>query len=384
MFITTLIFGWCVRLSRTAGERVRHMSRLSRLLPAVLLLAVAAYLFLGVLPSHDGGTFPAASAPSRGASPHPLRSAAPAAVVGHPGAASRLPTSRIAVHVAAANVSQPFPVVFQAALPGNPQRPPGYGRQAGARAMSFLRLPAMLPAVTLRVPILMYHFVSALPAATDLNYGLTVTDADFTAQLGYLRDHGYHTVSVQQVFNALYQHAALPDRPVMLTFDDGYVDNYTDAFPILRRFHDHAEFNIISAYVGLTVGINSYMTWPQLRQLAAAGMDIGSHTVDHQDLGTLSVDQVRVELRDSRNVLQKELHVPVQWLAYPSGEPFKSGSMAARRLLLSLLPEYGYVGALLDGPLTTGTQNAQDPFQLERIRVAGGEGLAAFADSLSS
>jgi len=230
----------------------------------------------------------------------------------------------------------------------------------------------------------MYHFVSPLPAATDLNYGLTVTDANFAAQLAYLRAQGYHTVTVQQVFNALYHHAALPAKPVMLTFDDGYVDNYTDAFPILRRFHDHAEFNIISAYVGQTVGINSYMTWPQLRQLTAAGMDIGSHTVDHQDLGTLSVDQVRFELRDSRNILQQQLHVPVQWLAYPSGEPFKSGTMAARQLLLSLLPEYGYVGALLDGPLTTSTQNAQTPFQLERIRVAGGEGLAGFAASLSS
>ena len=360
------------------------MSRWLRLLPTVGLLAVAAYLFLGVVPSHDGGMIPAASAPPRISAPPSRDAAAPAAPVGHPGAASRLPTSRVANQGAAAGIFRTLQFSPQAALPGNPQRPPGPSGQAPARAMSLLHLPNVLPAVTLRVPILMYHFVSSLPAATALNYGLTVTDANFTAQLAYLRAQGYHTVSVRQVLNALYHHALLPAKPVMLTFDDGYVDNYTDAFPILRRFHDHGEFNIISAYVGQTVGINSYMTWPQLRQLAAAGMDIGSHTVDHQDLGTLSIDQVRFELRDSRNTLQRQLHVSVQWLAYPSGEPFKSGSLAARQLLLSLLPEYGYVGALLDGPLTTSSQNAHTPFQLERIRVAGGEGLAAFAASLSS
>ncbi|MGH2343829.1 MAG: polysaccharide deacetylase family protein, partial [Chloroflexota bacterium] len=251
------------------------------------------------------------------------------------------------------------------------------------RAMALLRLPAVLPAVTIRVPILMYHHVSSAPPATQLNYGLTVTDADFTAQLTYLRDHGYHTVTIRQVFAALYLRKPLPTKPIMLTFDDGYRDNYTDALPILKRFHDHGEFNIISAYVGTTLGVNSYMTWSQLRALVAAGMDIGSHTVDHQDLGILPADKVRFELRDSRNVLQLKLHVPVQWLAYPSGEPFKTGSAASRQLLLTLLPEYGYVGALLDGPLTTGVQNAQTPYQLERIRVAGGESLAEYAANLA-
>jgi peptidoglycan/xylan/chitin deacetylase (PgdA/CDA1 family) len=267
---------------------------------------------------------------------------------------------------------------------GNPRRPPGRLPKAAPPAMALLHLPSVLPAVTIHVPILMYHHVSSAPPATELNYGLTVTDQDFTAQLTYLRDHGYHTVTELQVFDALYRHKPLPAKPVMLTFDDGYLDNYTDALPILKRFHDHGEFNIISAYVGTTLGVNSYMTWPQLQKLVAAGMDIGSHTVDHQDLGTLSEDKIRFELRDSRNVLQLKLHVPVQWLAYPSGQPFASESAAAQQLLLTLLPEYGYVGALLDGPITTSLQSAQTPYQLARIRVAGGESLADYIASLSA
>jgi hypothetical protein len=104
--------------------------------------------------------------------------------------------------------------------------------------------------------------------------------------------------------------------------------------------------------------------------------------VDHQDLGTLSEDHIRFELRDSRNILQKTLGAPVQFFCYPSGEPFKDGSAAMQQLLLTLLPQYGYVGALLDGPVTTSVQDAQHPYQLNRIRVSGGESLAGFAGSL--
>jgi hypothetical protein len=76
------------------------------------------------------------------------------------------------------------------------------------------------------------------------------------------------------------------------------------------------------------------------------------------------------------------LGITVQFLAYPSGEPFRSGTVAAQQLVLTLMPQYGYVGALLDGPVSTGLQNARTPFQLSRIRVSGGEGLSAFIASL--
>jgi peptidoglycan/xylan/chitin deacetylase (PgdA/CDA1 family) len=376
------------------------MGRLTWLLPTALIIAFAGYLFLGAVPSHEEGGFAAVSAPaSAKSSARPSVASRPSGAASNSGVRAavsrpRVMASKPSVHASAAThpIGAASPVVLLPSLVGNPKRPPGQVLKAAPPAMALLHLPAMallhlpsmLPAVTIHVPILMYHHVSSAPPATELNYGLTVTDQDFTAQLTYLHDHGYHTVTELQIFNALYRHKPLPAKPVMLTFDDGYRDNYTDALPILKRFHDHGEFNIISAYVGTTLGVNSYMTWPQLRALVAADMDIGSHTVDHQDLGTLSEDKVRFELRDSRNVLQQKLHVSVQWLAYPSGQPFASESVAAQQLLLTLLPQYGYVGALLDGPLTTSLQNAQTPYQLERIRVSGGEGLAGYIASLSA
>jgi peptidoglycan/xylan/chitin deacetylase (PgdA/CDA1 family) len=234
-----------------------------------------------------------------------------------------------------------------------------------------------------RVPILVYHHISSAPPAPS-EAGLTITDPDFAAQLAYLKGHGYHTVLLVDLFNALYYGRPLPPHPVVLTFDDGYLDAYNDAFPLLRRYGMVGEFNIITGFVGETIGVNRYMTWPQVVAMAGAGMEMESHTIDHQDLGIFTAPQDAYELRFSRAVLAAHLHRAVQFLAYPSGEPFRSGTVAAQQRLLALLPRFGYVGGLLDPPVPSTLQDARMPYQLPRVRVDPGESLAAFAASLQS
>jgi hypothetical protein len=111
-------------------------------------------------------------------------------------------------------------------------------------------------------------------------------------------------------------------------------------------------------------------------------MEMESHTIDHQNLGIIDVPQDAYELRFSRAALAAHLHRAVQFLAYPSGEPFRSGTVAAQQRLLALLPPFGYVGALLDPPAPSTLQDARAPYQLPRVRVDPGESLAAFAASL--
>jgi peptidoglycan/xylan/chitin deacetylase (PgdA/CDA1 family) len=242
--------------------------------------------------------------------------------------------------------------------------------------------PRVAPRVR-RVPILVYRHISSAPPA-PAQARLTITDADRAAQLAYLKGHGYHAVLLVDLFNALYYGRPLPPHPVVLTFDDGYLDAYTDAFPLLRRYGMVGEFNIITGFVGETVGLNRYMTWPQIVAMADAGMEMESHTIDHQDLGIINALQDAYELRFSRAVLAAHLHRAVQFLAFPSGEPFRSGTVAAQQRLLALLPQFGYVGDLLDPPAPRTLQDARTPYQLPRVRVDPGESLAAFAARLRS
>ena len=133
---------------------------------------------------------------------------------------------------------------------------------------------------TLQVPILMYHYISAPPAGADIyRRDLSVTPALFESHLKYLTDAGYHAITLDDLLYALAQGRELPAKPVILTFDDGYEDNYTNAFPLLQKYNMVGHFFIISDFVNQERP--GYMTWPQIEEMAAAGQRFGSHSRDH-------------------------------------------------------------------------------------------------------
>ncbi len=241
-------------------------------------------------------------------------------------------------------------------------------------------------AVYHHVPILMYHHIAPkparLPAMTNFDYNLavslTVPVDQFTAQLDWLQKSGYHAISPEQLMAAMYDGAPLPAHPILLTFDDGYTDNYTYAFPLLKAHGMVGTFNVITKDVGETIGFNQYMTWDEIEALAAAGMAIGSHTANHVDLGRVSYDTAWAELTASRDAITAHLGAPPQLLCYPSGEPFRSGSKQAQQRLLSQVYAAGYAMALLDPRAASATQWSTSPYMLSRIRVDGAESLPFF------
>lgn len=240
-------------------------------------------------------------------------------------------------------------------------------------------VPAKAPQVTVKVPIMMYHHVSAKPATNALEYGLTVKTPDFAAQMDYLTKNGYHPIKLTDVFDNLYYGMALPPHPIVITFDDGYEDNFTDAFPILMSHHFVAEINVISGLIG-----GWYLTWDQIRQMNASGIEIGSHTVHHISLASAFPTDAEHELLDSKTTLESELGHPIQFFCYPSGEPFHHGTPERQQFITSLLYQDGYIGALLDPGAESIVQDPQKPYQLFRIRVAGGEALSLFINILNN
>lgn len=157
------------------------------------------------------------------------------------------------------------------------------------------------------LPILNYHSVG--DAADDY----TIPVAAFEEQLDWLASHGFHTVSLHDLAEWRARRAPLPDKAIILTFDDGKADALGIVLPALRKRGMRASFFVITSLVGRA----GYLTWDGVRALADAGMEIGSHTATHPRLPDLSDERVQDELRDSRLRLQAELHRPVEALAYP-------------------------------------------------------------------
>lgn len=240
-------------------------------------------------------------------------------------------------------------------------------RSSAFERLSFPSPPT--PERVIGVPILMYHHVGEAPPDADrLRRNLTVSTADFDAQMSYLLQAGYTPVTGAQLFKALFYSKPLPPKPVLLTFDDGYLDNYTVAAPILKKYGFTGIFYIISG----KVGSGDYMSWEQVAELARLGMDIGSHSVSHPDLTTLSPADLSGELKESAAAIRSRLGQPVYWFCYPAGK-YNDGVKAAAR-------EAGYLLAV-----TTDWGDAQssaDPLGLKRYRIRSETGVEGFRQLL--
>ena len=161
-----------------------------------------------------------------------------------------------------------------------------------------------------KVLVLNYHMVNRMFIS------LAIDPEDFDWQMKYLVDHGYHTISPDELYAFLEGKGTLPDRPVLITFDDGYVDNYTNAYPILKKYNLKATIFIVTGFVSERKG---YLTWDQLREMEQHGITAQSHTVTHAPLPELSDERIREELIVSKQQAEAELGHPIEFIAYPTG-----------------------------------------------------------------
>ncbi|HEX3014994.1 MAG TPA: polysaccharide deacetylase family protein [Desulfobacteria bacterium] len=214
------------------------------------------------------------------------------------------------------------------------------------------------------VPILTYHTIAAL-SGTDLGVPPTM----FAEQMQYLHDAGYTTISLEQLYAAYHGESNLPPKPVVLTFDDGYPDNYQIAFPILKKYNFTAAFFIYTA--GADNG--DMMTWQQLKEMSTYGMDIEPHTVSHADLNQLSASGQRRELADSKAEIEHKLGTSANFFDYPKGQ-FDA-------VTLRLLPELGYQLAVTSNPGRA--KRGDNIFALRRIYIGGDLTLNAFKTKIN-
>lgn len=248
-------------------------------------------------------------------------------------------------------------------------------------------LPPIAPVQrTLQVPILLYHHIMPFSpelASASIDYLSLwmLAPETFNAQMTYLEEHGYHTITFNQLFDALYYGGPLPPKPLLLTFDDADADHYLNAYPVLLAHHFSGMFYIPSGFVGR----ERRMTWPQLQEMLAHGMQIGSHTVRHVDFADLlniSEQMVQQELLQSQRDLQQHLGIVIQQFCYPYGDPFNRGVAWQQRRIVQLLAADSYIGSTTASGMIDSEQQSLNPHQLVRITMYGTESFDSFVAKL--
>lgn len=234
------------------------------------------------------------------------------------------------------------------------------------------------PITTERLPILMYHRVA--PTGADRMSRWRVTPKAFEQQLQYLRDAGYYSVSWDAWREAVAARRPLPGRAIAFTFDDGYLDFYTYAQPLLQAYGFSATVFLVANRVGQTNRWDQgygeevpLMNWEQIRQLQAQGIEFGSHSASHYPLTCLSVEEMVKEGVRSRTILTQELGHSISTIAYPYGDvdPVVQHVMGA-------------CGYTIGVSCRSGRSSFRDSLLLlPRLEIEGADSLRTFVQKLS-
>ena len=161
------------------------------------------------------------------------------------------------------------------------------------------------------VPVLSYHQVN-----DEDNNALTVPAAVFEQQMAYLHDNGYHAITPDQLNAYLTEGAPLPEKPVLITFDDGYQDNYENAFPILQKYGMTATIFLISDFMDR---FDKYLTWQQVQEMSEAGIYMGVHTLSHFELPGLSKAELYQQIEGGKLAIEWKTLQFTEYIAYPCG-----------------------------------------------------------------
>lgn len=217
------------------------------------------------------------------------------------------------------------------------------------------------------VPILMYHYVSELPPDPDAyRRDLTVSPEAFQAHLQYLADEGYHPVALTDLYLYLTQGLPLLEKPIILTFDDGYRDAYEVVFPLLLDYGFTGTFFVLATPAHYEW--SEYLTWAEMKEMSDAGMDIQAHGRDHVDLRDRPNDFLVYQILGIQEAIDYHTGRLPRFFCYPSGRRDQA--------VIDVLESAGYWGAV-----TTewgSIQTLENRFEMPRIRIRGGDTLDAF------
>lgn len=225
------------------------------------------------------------------------------------------------------------------------------------------------------IPVLLYH-------SLDHNESvISIAPNEFRAHMAFLKDNGYQAISLPKFLDYLYRGIKTPQRKVVLTFDDGFRNNYTEAFPILRDYGFTATIFLVTNHIGSLCSWDKdesipdlpMLSWEEIRKMSDYGIDFGTHTCSHPYLAQLSEYEIKSELTKSKLTIETRLNKPVEFFCHPYGDTNHKTQRAAEAC--------GYMGAF--GGVDFSLANSRDNlYDLKRIGTAHFSSLQDFKAGL--
>lgn len=216
------------------------------------------------------------------------------------------------------------------------------------------------------VPVLMYHSIS-----NKKGNEIQMSKDLFEIQMKFLKDNNYITLSLDELYDFLSFNKPIPKKSVVITFDDGYIDNYLNAYPILKKYNFRATIFVITDNVDkYSHTINSN----EIKEMSLNGIDIMSHTEKHEDLSSINYDKQLYSMKTSKSFLEKILNKRINYIAYPYGKWNASTLKAAK--------DSGYTMAFS----TSGTWSDKSDgiYKLDRVYINSNSTLSEFQRRLTN
>jgi peptidoglycan/xylan/chitin deacetylase (PgdA/CDA1 family) len=216
----------------------------------------------------------------------------------------------------------------------------------------------------MRVPVLMYHYVSLPPPGSDgIRINLSIAPERFREHVDYLANNGYTTISMYELDDALVFGKALPSKSVILTFDDGYVDHYEQVLPLLKAYNMTGTFFIITQFADQNAP--GYMSWEQIADMAAQGMSMESHTRTHPNLSNRDYDFLVYQILGSMESLSAHTGLPVRMFCFPGGN-YDANTLTVLNtttLLRAVTTQHGVI------------QTTDNRYEMPRLRITNETGV---------
>ncbi|MBI2595708.1 polysaccharide deacetylase family protein [Candidatus Daviesbacteria bacterium] len=223
---------------------------------------------------------------------------------------------------------------------------------------------------SVNVPILYYHYIGTNGNPEDVaRDNLSVAPDKFDEQMAYIAKNGYNVITLDTLYAALQGNVTLPPKPVVLSFDDGYIDFYVNAYPVLKKYGFHATSFIPTGLINQ----GYYLTWAQIKEMDSAGLiSFQAHSVNHLNMPSLSSEQIRYEVNQSKKELEAQIGHPVNFFSYPYGASNEEAWKAVK--------DAGFAGAV--GTWYGSIQSEGNIFDMPRIKIPGGLSITDFASKI--